>query len=99
MQENLLSGDIPEGFSSLMSLRYLNLSSNAFSGHIPANYGFLRSLMVLSLSYNHVSGSIPPELGNCSSIWRHGENGIFCSGPLKKRKGLHRREKGINDEK
>ncbi|KAL0332717.1 UNVERIFIED_CONTAM: putative LRR receptor-like serine/threonine-protein kinase [Sesamum calycinum] len=64
----MLSGEVPEGLSSLLGLRYLNLSFNSFSGHISPTFGFLKSLDVLSLSNNHISGSVPPELGNCSSL-------------------------------
>ncbi|WMV16665.1 hypothetical protein MTR67_010050 [Solanum verrucosum] len=68
LQENKLSGNVPEGFSSLLGMQYLNLSSNSFSGHIPSTFGFLTSLVVLSLSNNHINGSIPPDLGNCSAL-------------------------------
>ncbi|KAF9610239.1 hypothetical protein IFM89_021432 [Coptis chinensis] len=65
------SGEVPielSGFSSLSSLRYLNLTTNALSGEIPATYGFQQGLLVLSLSDNCVSGTIPTELGNCSNL-------------------------------
>ncbi|KAE8673504.1 hypothetical protein F3Y22_tig00111783pilonHSYRG00558 [Hibiscus syriacus] len=63
-----LSDKVPEGFSNLVDLQYLNLSSNGFTGRIPSNYGLLQSLIVLSVSFNRVSGMIPSELGSCSNL-------------------------------
>ncbi|XP_039034485.1 probable LRR receptor-like serine/threonine-protein kinase At4g36180 [Hibiscus syriacus] len=66
--DRILSDKVPEGFSNLVDLQYLNLSSNGFTGRIPSNYGLLQSLIVLSVSFNRVSGMIPSELGSCSNL-------------------------------
>ncbi|KAF9617842.1 hypothetical protein IFM89_039024 [Coptis chinensis] len=65
----MLSGDVPEGFSSLSSLRYLKLTSNAFSGEIPKNLRLCRRVIGnASLSNNRVFARFQPKLGNYSNL-------------------------------
>jgi len=43
----------------LVTLRKLNLGSNALTGTIPSSVGHLRGLVALNLSGNHLSGDVP----------------------------------------
>lgn len=44
LQDNQLSGMLPSSWSSLESLRLLNLSHNILHGPLPASYGLMTSL-------------------------------------------------------
>uniref|UniRef100_A0A8I6X5Y0 Uncharacterized protein n=1 Tax=Hordeum vulgare subsp. vulgare TaxID=112509 RepID=A0A8I6X5Y0_HORVV len=58
---NSLSQEIPNGLTSLLGLRYLNLSANHLSGCISEDIGNLVRLVSLDLSGNQLSGEIPPS--------------------------------------
>ncbi|PQQ07512.1 receptor-like protein kinase 2 [Prunus yedoensis var. nudiflora] len=62
LSNNNLSGEIPEGLTSLIELGTLNLSMNHLTGNIPANIGNLGSIETLDLSMNKLSGSIPQSM-------------------------------------
>nr|GMD34057.1 receptor-like protein EIX2 [Ipomoea batatas] len=68
LSANQLTGQIPEGLTSLYELVSLNLSRNHFSGHIPEKIGQLTQLNSLDLSNNHLSGRIPISLANISFL-------------------------------
>uniref|UniRef100_F6I5J7 uracil phosphoribosyltransferase n=1 Tax=Vitis vinifera TaxID=29760 RepID=F6I5J7_VITVI len=54
-----LQGSVPDGFGFLISLKYIDLSSNLFiGGHLPGNLGKLCNLRTLKLSFNSISGEI-----------------------------------------
>ncbi|KAM7262874.1 hypothetical protein ACFE04_000557 [Oxalis oulophora] len=79
LEDNKLSGSIPENISQLISLGKLNLSHNRFSGHIPEGLASLNSLSQLDLSYNNLAGRIPARLKfKESSIY---EGNPFLCGP------------------
>ncbi|XP_052883596.1 receptor-like protein EIX2 [Gossypium arboreum] len=59
---NKLTGEVPEGLSSLQELVALNLSRNLLTGKFIQNIGHLRQLEVLDLSRNKFSGNIPTSL-------------------------------------
>ncbi|XVF78373.1 hypothetical protein PTKIN_Ptkin14bG0126400 [Pterospermum kingtungense] len=62
LSSNQLTGEIPDGITSLRELAALNLSRNVLTGNIPRKIGQLRKLQALDLSRNKFSGSIPPSL-------------------------------------
>ncbi|XP_020174513.1 uncharacterized protein [Aegilops tauschii subsp. strangulata] len=59
---NNLTGEIPDGITSLNGLLNLNLSWNQLSGKIPDRIGAMESLESLDLSRNNLSGEIPTSL-------------------------------------
>ena len=54
LQRNHLSGTIPKGIFSLLSLRKLDLSDNNLSGLLPDSIGYLQYLDILNLSHNTI---------------------------------------------
>ncbi|CAI9276145.1 unnamed protein product [Lactuca saligna] len=68
-RENKFSGEIPPEIGSMITLEFLDISSNNISRSIlPSVLGALTSLFVLSLYQNQLSGAIPIELGNLKSL-------------------------------
>ncbi|KAL5978299.1 hypothetical protein ACLOJK_029416, partial [Asimina triloba] len=55
-------------FSSLRSLRFLNLSYNDFIGHIPSNLDSLSNLTHLNLSYSNFTGKIPAAIARMTNL-------------------------------
>ena len=68
LDQNNLSGELPEIIGDLGQLVYLNLSGNDLSGHIPESMGKLSHLEVLELPANQLGGRIPPQLGNLQKL-------------------------------
>nr|GLL35397.1 leucine-rich repeat receptor-like protein kinase PXC2 [Ipomoea trifida] len=64
LSANQLTGQIPEGLTSLYELVSLNLSRNHFSGNIPEKIGQLTQLNSLDLSNNRLTGRIPKSMAN-----------------------------------
>ena len=62
LTNNKLTGNIPEGISSLIELKALNLSRNMLIGIISKNIGKLEQLESLDLSRNWFSGSLPASM-------------------------------------
>jgi hypothetical protein len=82
LNNNQLTGAIPEELGELGNLEALLLRNNQLNGDIPAALGDLGELTSLDLGFNQLSGSIPPELGNLSrlsglSVWSN-----QLSGPI-----------------
>jgi hypothetical protein len=68
---NTLIGSIPRTkLGQLVSLEYLDISSNDLTGTIPTELGQLVSLEYLDISSNDLTGTIPTELGRMLS-WKH----------------------------
>ncbi|XP_040967067.1 receptor-like protein EIX2 [Gossypium hirsutum] len=65
---NKLTGEVPEGLSSLQELVALNLSRNFLTGKFIQNIGHLRQLEVLDLSRNKFSGNIPTSLSELTFL-------------------------------
>ncbi|XP_058076004.1 receptor-like protein EIX2 [Magnolia sinica] len=65
---NNLSGEIPEGLTSLLGLHVLNLSGNHLIGRIPNKIGKLASLESLDFSKNQLSGTIPLSMSNLTFL-------------------------------
>ena len=64
LENNNLSGMIPEALFNLSELRFLQLGQNRLSGPIPPEIEKLVNLEGLELYANLISGQIPKELGN-----------------------------------
>ena len=68
LDDNQLTGEIPEELGSLTNLRALNLEYNQLTGEIPAELGNLTNLRGLYLNSNQLTGEIPAELGNLTNL-------------------------------
>ncbi|XP_059663807.1 receptor-like protein EIX1 [Cornus florida] len=68
LDENLLSGNIPECWMNWPSLEFINLQNNNFTGTISSSMGFLSSLKSLHLRNNSLSGELPLSLQNCTNL-------------------------------
>ncbi|CAA7036660.1 unnamed protein product [Microthlaspi erraticum] len=68
LQNNLISGSIPQDIGNLISIQKLGLGDNMLTGPLPASIGKLSGLRVLSLSANRVSGEIPSSIGNITRL-------------------------------
>ncbi len=68
LNDNQLSGGIPEDLASLSNLKRLLLNGNRLTGEIPHELGRLTGLEVLHLHFNDLTGEIPPELGDLAGL-------------------------------
>jgi len=68
LQDNGLSGSLPDELKLLKDLRALGLGGNSIEGTLPPEYSYLENLEELYLSGNLVEGSIPWEYGKFSSL-------------------------------
>lgn len=70
LNNNFISGTIPQSISNCTNMIWVSLASNRITGEIPAAIGNLKELAILQLGNNSLTGQIPPELGKCRSlIW------------------------------
>ncbi len=67
LNNNALTGTIPDSLGNLTSLTSLALYSNALSGTIP-DLSNLDRLTNIDISSNQLSGTIPASLGNLASL-------------------------------
>ncbi|CAN1344622.1 Receptor-like protein EIX2 [Linum perenne] len=65
---NNFSGEIPKQITSLVALRYMNLSHNSLSGSIPVSFGELTSLNYVNLASNQINGTIPASFGELADL-------------------------------
>ncbi|KAL8458517.1 hypothetical protein ACS0TY_036150 [Phlomoides rotata] len=65
---NQFSGELPDCWTKLPSLKHLNLGNNNISGSIPNSIGFLAYLRTLNLYGNRLSGEIPFSMHNCTQL-------------------------------
>ena len=89
LQDNDLSGTIPESLGNLSSLETLNLSNNNLSGTIPESLGNLSNLGMLLLRNNNLSGGIPSilaRLPGLRSLTLKGNNSLTGCIPVKLQK-------------
>ncbi|CAK9181844.1 unnamed protein product [Ilex paraguariensis] len=63
-----LTGFLPNDISRLGHLQNINLSGNRIHGSIPSSLGTIASLQMLDLSYNFFNGSIPESLGQLTLL-------------------------------
>ncbi|WCJ23613.1 receptor like protein 26 [Euphorbia peplus] len=64
LDNNLLTGEISDCWSSWKYLQLIRLSSNNLSGNIPESVGTSDQLMYLHLRNNSLSGELPLSLGD-----------------------------------
>lgn len=68
LDNNLLSGLIPEGIDRLSKLQGIYLGNNDLTGPLPQSLGNLKELRALHIFRNNLDGSIPPEIGTLSKL-------------------------------
>ncbi|CAN6977991.1 unnamed protein product [Brassica rapa subsp. trilocularis] len=68
IENNSISGSIPNDIGNLIGLQEIWLSENLLEGPIPASFGKLSGLMALSVHTNRMSGEIPYSLGNITRL-------------------------------
>ena len=68
VQNNKLSGSLPDNLYQLEKLEYLVGDNNYFSGSIQPGIGSLSQLVVLSFRENELTGTIPEELSNLTLL-------------------------------
>ena len=68
LDDNGLSGSIPDVLGDLTNLQRLNLGGNGLSGSIPDALGSLTNLRRLNLGANGLSGAVPDALGSLTNL-------------------------------
>ncbi|KAL4597962.1 hypothetical protein ACB092_11G026300 [Castanea dentata] len=68
VEDNQMSGTIPETLENLMNLIVLYMDMNLFTGVIPSYIGKFPMMQIFSLSGNNFSGKIPNNLGNLTQL-------------------------------
>ena len=68
LDDNGLSGSIPDVLGDLTNLQRLNLGGNGLSGSIPDALGSLTNLRRLNLGANGLSGPVPDALGSLTNL-------------------------------
>ncbi|KAF2950720.1 hypothetical protein DAI22_01g207764 [Oryza sativa Japonica Group] len=68
LNNNYLTGVIPDSLTNCSSLIQLDLSSNLLVGEIPPNIGSLSNLEYISLKSNQLEGRIPDEIGKLPRV-------------------------------
>ncbi|XP_044473375.1 receptor-like protein EIX2 [Mangifera indica] len=68
LNNNFLSGELPDCWTNWQHLKVLNLENNRFTGTLPPSIGSLTSLQSLNLRKNNFVGEIPLSLQNCTKL-------------------------------
>ncbi|CAM9497291.1 unnamed protein product [Ectocarpus sp. 4 AP-2014] len=68
LNDNHLTGHIPQQLGRLSALKILHLSFNELDGPIPPELGNLAALQHLNLGWNGLSGHIPPQLRDLGAL-------------------------------
>ncbi|KAL5577722.1 hypothetical protein UlMin_019421 [Ulmus minor] len=68
MENNQLTGVIPEQLGKVANMQRLTIGGNRVSGKIPSSLGNLTQLFLLDLTENKLEGSIPPSVGNLKNL-------------------------------
>ncbi|WP_420456867.1 choice-of-anchor D domain-containing protein [Rubrivirga sp.] len=82
LNNNGLSGPIPDALGNLSELGLLWLYGNALTGPIPDVLGNLSTLALLDLSENALTGPVPASFGNLSELSHLGLGGNKLSGSI-----------------
>lgn len=70
LQQNNLSGFIPETFSNLTELKTFNIRLNNVNGSFPlASFTNQTQLEYVDVNSNFMTGFIPPEIANLTNLW------------------------------
>lgn len=70
LNQNNLSGYIPESFSDFTELTLFNVRLNSLNGSLPlASFTNQTQLEYVDINSNFMSGFIPPEIGNLTNLW------------------------------
>ncbi|RZC61709.1 hypothetical protein C5167_023469 [Papaver somniferum] len=59
LNNNIITGDIPQGMESCTQLTHIFLSGNKLSGNLPGSLSSLNNLKRFDISHNNVSGVLP----------------------------------------
>ena len=68
LNNNNLSGELPDNLEKLTALQYLQLGGNSLTGNIPESIGDLTSLVSLNLSSNNLTGNLPASMANLNAL-------------------------------
>ncbi|XP_057435438.1 probable LRR receptor-like serine/threonine-protein kinase At1g06840 isoform X2 [Lotus japonicus] len=68
VDENQLSGPIPESFANMINVRHLHMNNNSLSGQLPSNLSTLPNLLHLLLDNNNLSGHLPAEFSKIHTL-------------------------------
>lgn len=91
VQNNLFSGDFPNGLWSLPKIKLIRAENNLFSGPIPESIAMAAQLEQVQIDNNSLTGVIPQGLGHVKSLYRFSAslNGFygeippnFCDSPV-----------------
>jgi hypothetical protein len=82
MQDNLLSGTIPNEVGKLIYMTALNVSGNGLFGTIPLSFNNLSQIGVLDLSNNAFTGPLQGRLNNSLLLSTLFVNNNYFTGPL-----------------
>jgi Leucine-rich repeat (LRR) protein len=75
LDNNKLTGRIPNSFAMMADVEFLALNDNRLTGVIPTSLGFVDDIKYLSLKNNKLTGKIPTELAGLfrlSDLQLHG---------------------------
>merc|ERR1719162_1271059 len=70
LEENKLSGSIPNALFELSDIETLMLQSNQLTGSIPTLIGLFVNAIVIGLNHNNIKGTIPAELTDLKNLQR-----------------------------
>ncbi|KAG9159873.1 hypothetical protein Leryth_007870 [Lithospermum erythrorhizon] len=82
LNNNFLSGDLPQSLVNCTNLIWVSLSSNHLTGKIPADIGNLVNLAILQLGNNSLTGPIPAGIGKCKNLIWLDLNSNNLTGPV-----------------
>ncbi|CAA0817233.1 LRR receptor-like serine/threonine-protein kinase HSL2 [Striga hermonthica] len=82
MQDNELSGVVPNGLWSLGNLSHLELTNNRLEGPIPQSVSAMKALQQLSIAGNKFSGQLPEGICGLRGLMRFYSGGNEFSGDL-----------------
>ncbi|KAK4489933.1 hypothetical protein RD792_000582 [Penstemon davidsonii] len=77
INDNLITGEIPDWLGDLSYMHSLVLSRNSFHGLVPASFCRLKNLAFLDLSWNHFHGMIPYCVNLSSVKYMHLQGNKF----------------------
>jgi YD repeat-containing protein len=68
LDNNNLTGSLPESLGDLSDLQVLDVSNNLIQGDIPESIGKFPALTHIFFQYNQMSGALPDTLGNITTL-------------------------------